>query len=169
MRYAGFVERELSELVGMLTLYTGTPHVAEELAVDALVRAGERWARVSGLDDPGGWVRRVAINLANSFFRRRAAERRALRRLQPVEHHPPDVATTMAVREAVARLPERVRLVIVHRYYLDCSVRETAEALGLTPGSVRVYASRGLEMLRGTRGQGLRDPARRGGRSSQHG
>lgn len=49
--------------------------VAEDLAQDALLKACGRWSKVSTMTVPGAWLHRVAINLANSYFRRRKAER----------------------------------------------------------------------------------------------
>lgn len=49
---------------------------------------------------------------------------------------------------ALATLPPRMRAVIVLRYYDDLSEADTAEALGISAGSVKAQASRGLDRLR---------------------
>ena len=46
------------------------------------------------------------------------------------------------------QLPPRMRGVIVLRYFEDLSEAETARALGMSVGSVKSQASRGLERLR---------------------
>jgi RNA polymerase sigma factor (sigma-70 family) len=55
-------------------------------------------------------------------------------------------------RQAVVRglraLPRRHREVLVLRYYLECSVEETAGLLGISTGSVKAYASRGFQQLK---------------------
>lgn len=149
--FDAFARREHPRLVGALTLYCGDPAVAEELAQDALVRARERWSRVSAADRPGAYVHRIAINLANSRFRRRAAERRAVARLAGQErtiHHDPCGADGHAVRRAVAALPPRQREAVVRRYFLDESVAEVATAMGIAPSSVKSATHRALEALR---------------------
>src|SRR5438445_3125860 len=110
-----FCRDEHPRLVGTLGYYTGDPDLAEELAQDALLRACRDWSRVASFDSPGAWVHRVAINLANSAFRRRGAKRRADRRLQtrPDRHHDPDTATAVALRTAIAGLPENMKTAIV--------------------------------------------------------
>ncbi len=145
-----FCDREYPRLVGALDLYIGDLLVAEELAQEALVRASQRWSRVSQLDSPGGWTYRVALNLANSWFRRRAAERRARSRIMdhPAVHHDPDGADRAAVRAAVAALPEQQRTALVLRYYLDLSAGEVADRLGTTPGAVRASTKRAVAALR---------------------
>lgn len=146
---AAFCRREYPRLVGALDLYVGDLYIAEELAQEAMVRASQRWSKVSQLESPGGWTYRVAINLANSWFRRRAAERRAQARIGRVEaHRDPDGADREAVRRAVTSLPERQRTALVLRYYLDLSAGEVARRLGTTPGAVRASTKRAVASLR---------------------
>lgn len=67
---AAFCAAQHRRLVGLLSLQVGDRHVAEELAQDVLLKVCEHW---SELNDPVAWMHRVAINHANSWFRRRAA------------------------------------------------------------------------------------------------
>jgi RNA polymerase sigma-70 factor (ECF subfamily) len=57
-------------------------------------------------------------------------------------------AEAEAVLAAVDRLPERDRLVIAYRFLLELTEAETAEALGVPPGTVKSRLSRGLQRLR---------------------
>lgn len=146
-----FCAAEFPRLTGALGLYVGDRAVAEELAQEALLRACRRWERVSQLDSPGGWTWRVARNLANSHLRRRRAERRARTRLEE-DHRPTthdgDTAGRVAVRRAVAELPERQRTVLVMRYFLDRSVQQTGEELGVSQDAVRSLTKRAIATLR---------------------
>lgn len=126
---ADFCRAEYRRLVGVLSLYCGDREVAEELAQDALVRVVSNRPRVGGFDSPSAWTYRVAINLANSYLRRRLAERRATRRLSArasTIQYDPDTPTAIAVRTAVAGLPKRLRAVVVLRFFADLSVREVS-------------------------------------------
>lgn len=146
-----FCTREFPRLVGALSLYCGDRGVAEELAQEALARVCRDWARVSGMAAPGPWIHRVAMNLASSWFRRRAAERRALRRLggRRQEHHRDrDGADTAAVRAAVSTLPRRQRQAVVLRYYSDLPAREVAALMGCAEATVRTLTRDGLAGLR---------------------
>ena len=49
---------------------------------------------------------------------------------------------------ALERLPERDRLVLAYRYLLEMSEAETAELLGVRPGTVKSRLSRALVRLR---------------------
>ena len=144
-----FCDREHARLVAALALYTGDHNAAEELAQDALVRLCQHWPRVSRMSHPEGWLYRVAFNLARSMFRRRAAGRRAMARHGPdVDHHDAETATTLAVRQAVAALPPRMREVVIRRHLLECTVQETADAMGCAEGTVKSLTHKALAQLR---------------------
>src|SRR6476661_2105235 len=75
------------KLVGLLSLYCGDRWVAEEIAQETLSRLWERSARVE-IASPDAWTYRVAMNLSNSWLRRRALERRVARAVHPDVHDP---------------------------------------------------------------------------------
>lgn len=92
----------------------------------------------------------ATINVAHSHFRRRQAARRARRRVEAHASVPtllPDTADAVAVREALARLPERHRRVLVLRYWADLSMAETAVALGVSLSAAKSRASRATAAL----------------------
>ncbi len=146
-----FCAAQYPRLVGSLTLYLGDRAVAEELAQEALLRAFRRWGRVERLDSPQAWVWRVAINLANSHFRRRLAEQRASERLRTCVEPASDDrdhAGSLAVRQAVAALPQRQRTALILRYYLDLPVEEAARRMDASPDAVRSLTKRAVAALR---------------------
>src|SRR5688572_3529020 len=55
--------------------------LAEDLTQEAFLAASRNWDEVQALDNPGAWVRRVAMNRAASAYHRRRTEARALLRL----------------------------------------------------------------------------------------
>lgn len=148
---AVFCRHEYPRLVGALSLYCGDGYLAEELAQEALARACARWGRVSQMAAPGAWVHRVAINAAKSHWRRGGVARRARAQLADPEvgiHVDPDVASDVALREAVARLPERQRRALVLRYFADLSPAETAGVMGISAQAVRNLTHRAITQLR---------------------
>lgn len=89
----------------------------------------------------------------------RSSARREVRRVEITEQLPPapqqDVEEEVSLRvegaraeEAIRNLPRRQRLVMTLRYMVGLSERETAEAVGVAPGTVKVHASRGREAVR---------------------
>lgn len=118
---ARFAAAQHGRIVGLLVLHTGDPGVAQELAQDAMARLVEHWPKVQRMDNPQAWLTRVALNLAASRYRRRAAERRALARMPAAAQSttPPDPAVAIATRQALAVLTRRQRTVLILRFYED--------------------------------------------------
>ena len=146
-----FCNAQSSRLQGMLTLYCGSPEIAEELAQEVLARVCINWPKVKQMPRPDAWTYRVAINLTNSYFRRRAAERRAKARLEtrpPYSRLPKDEADAIAVRQAIARLPRRQRTALVLRFYSDLSVANVAELMDCPEGTVKSLTRRAIAALR---------------------
>lgn len=150
---AEFCAREHPRLVGSLILYGVDVDAANELAQEALVRACSHWKKVEKMVAPQAWLTRVAINLANSFYRRRAAERRAHERLHNERSHnvspSSEVFIAEPIRAAVAKLPRRQRTALIMRYYAELSTHEVAELMGCSESAVRRLTSQAIGSLRG--------------------
>lgn len=145
-----FCEVQRPRLVGMLGLHCGDPDVAEELAQDAIAKACEKWTKVREMEFPEAWISKVALNLATSYFRRRAAESRAKKRIQGQSHETlsaPSTAWAVEVRKAVASLPPRQRSALVLRYYLDMSIIETAQLMDCSEGTVKALTHKASRTL----------------------
>lgn len=149
-RREAFCVEQHPRLVGALGLYTGDVELAEELAQEALAKALLHWDRIQRARSPGGYVHRVAMNLANSHFRRRRAAARARARHGPDHgvHRDPPAADVLAVREAVRRLPRRQRQIVVLRYKSELTFRGIGEVLGMTVGAAKALHHRAASRLR---------------------
>ena len=143
-----FCRTEWPRLVGALSLYTGDSDLAEELAQEAIAKTCRHWRKVRAMDAPAAWVHTVARNLAHSHFRRSRAGKRAYERVGARVAHLDATDDVVAMRSAVAALPERERDAIVLRFYAGCSVRETAHALSCPEGTVKTLTHRAIERLR---------------------
>lgn len=145
-----FCRNEYPRLVGLLGLYCGDRALGEDLAQEALARVCRDWSRVRRRDQPSAWASRVAINLANSYFRRKKAEKRATLRLagQPVRGAKPEPADVVMLRTAIGTLPRRERTAIVLRFYLDLPFAAIADVMGMPLSTVKTLTSRGVEHLR---------------------
>lgn len=144
-----FCEEQHPRLVGMLGLYCGDRFIAEEFAQEALMKACRDWRRVRSKDDPAAWVRRVALNLTNSHFRRKLAERRARERLvsQTVSEAEPDLALAVSLRHAIAALSRRQRTAVI-LHYLDLPFPGVADFMDIPLSTAKSLASRGIAHLR---------------------
>ncbi len=116
---------------------------AEDVAIEAVARAEARWDDVGRYGEP--WVVRTATNLALDQLRRGPApvpDPRSAGDDLTAEHR-------VDLVRALRRLPRRQREVVLLRYVGDRSEKEVAEVLGISAGSVKQHASRGLVALRG--------------------
>lgn len=119
--------------------------LAQEAVDEAMTRAFQHWSYVVTLDNPAGWVYRVAVNWAINGVRKRQREHlyRSRQRLSHIH-----VDATHDIADAVGVLPLGQRQVVVLRLLMDWSVRDTAAALGIGEGTVKSRLSRALEHLR---------------------
>jgi len=147
VRFEDFYANHREELARALGLALRDSALGAEAADEAFARACQRWGQVSAYANPQGWVFRVGLNWARSWLRRvrRERERRPLL-AQP--HATEDRTRDVDLERALATLNDSHRAVIVARFYLDWSVAETADALGIATGTVKSRLSRGLEQLR---------------------
>ena len=120
--------------------------LAAEAVAEAMSRAYARWSTVSRLENPAGWVFRVALNWATSWWRKVRRESPPADEAAHPHLRAPD--GSMAARDALAKLPEPQRAVITCRVLLDLSTAETATALRISEGTVKSRLSRGLATLR---------------------
>jgi RNA polymerase sigma-70 factor (ECF subfamily) len=146
--FESFFAAEYSRVVGLAFVLCGRRAVAEEVAQDAFVQAYRHWSVVAGYDDPGAWVRRVAVNLATSSLRRRTREARALARLAARRIAPAElVVTNEAFWEAVRRLPKRQAQCVALHYLEDRPIAEIAAVLDIAEATVRGYLHHGRTAL----------------------
>lgn len=109
---------------------------AADAVQEAFIRADRDWAKVGSLDDPAGWVRRVALNRLVNGRRDRARRAEILATVRTV----PDADLTVELldlRRSVASLPIRMRAGLCLHYLAGLPVREVAAALEVSEGTVK--------------------------------
>jgi RNA polymerase sigma-70 factor (sigma-E family) len=128
--------------------------VAEELAQEAFLRLWRRWRWLRDPEAAPAYLHRTVVNLGNSAIRRRVLERRvaAFRGGQPVEAGP---EAGIELQQAIGALSPRKRACVVLRYLAGMTEAQTAQALGITPGTVKSQTHKALRQLR----QQLAEPA----------
>ncbi|MFI0792142.1 RNA polymerase sigma factor [Micromonospora rubida] len=141
--YAGCFRR----LVVQLYAVTGDLSEAQEAVQEAFTRALAAPRRTAELENPEAWLRRVAVNIARSRYRRRRVLDGLLRRIGP----PPVVADRepehLALLAALRDLPEGQRHALALHYLVDLPVDEVAETLGVSAGTIKSRLSRGRKVL----------------------
>lgn len=150
--FGEFYSRQCPQVLGLASVMCGERMAAEELAQEAFTAALSRWDRVSTMDRPDAWVRRVVVNQSVSRFRRVPAETRAITRSARSPESPEIEADTVAVWTAVRRLPRRLAEVVALVFYADLSHAEVAEVLGMGVETVRTHLKRAKAHLAGLLG-----------------
>jgi RNA polymerase sigma-70 factor (ECF subfamily) len=128
-------EGEYDRLVSALGV-AFDPESAADAVQEAFISADRRWTRVSALDDPAGWVRRVALNRLRSGRRLLRRRREILATVRPVA--PVDLTSEMIdLRRALDDLPDRQRISVCLFHLAGLSVEEVAAALDVSTGTVK--------------------------------
>ena len=150
VEFHDFFERHHAELARLARLLTGEADAADDLAADAMVALWHRWGKVRSTDHPLAYARGTVANLARARIRGAVRERRRVLLFwarHPERTEGPDVAAVVDVRAALAGLPFRKRSCVVLRHAFDLSEKETAEALGISVGTVKSQTSKGMAEL----------------------
>lgn len=131
--FKAFFAREFPRLAGYCLRLLNDEQLARDTAQESLVRVWSRWL---GVRDPHAYVYLVATNLVRTEWRERARRAEAFQRAG--ESLPESyVDGDGALRDAVERLPDRLRVAVLLHYYADLPVAEVARLLHRPVGSVK--------------------------------
>lgn len=142
--YVALFEREFERLARSLRAVDAS---ADDAVQEAFVQAFLRWGRVRTMDDPAGWIRRVAVNRLLNVRRNRRRQEAAVARLEsnPAGTAPPE---NPEVLDAVRSLSRQQRVAVALYYGAGLPVDEVADAMRLTAGTVKFHLHAGRERLR---------------------
>ena len=150
------VREQWMSMVRLATLLLNDRAVAEEVVQQACEAVWRRQPEVTSQAQLGAYLRTSVVNGSRSIGRRRSTATRHLALLR-AEH---DAAATPAdtallkdedrreVQEALSRLSNRQREVLVLRYWARLSEADIAQTLGISTGTVKSTAHRALAALR---------------------
>lgn len=145
-----FVTGRSPALLRTAYLLGGDWATAEDLLQVALTKTYLAWLRLGTIEAIEPYARRVLVNTATSWWRRRWHGERPTDVL-------PDMPASDGLDERLERdrlwrhvvtLPARQRAVLVLRFYEDQSEAETARLLGVSVGTVKSQCARALVGLR---------------------
>lgn len=146
-----FVANGSAQLLRAAYLLLGSRVAAEDALQTSLMKTFRHWRRARA--QPAAYCRQVLINECRDQWRRtkRAPPETALLLdpESPVASSPfESIEQRGDLETALHRLPREQREVLILRYFLDLSIRQTAQALGIADGTVKSATSRGLHALR---------------------
>ncbi|NJQ00615.1 SigE family RNA polymerase sigma factor [Streptomyces zingiberis] len=149
--FTAYVRERRAALFATAYHLTGDRYEAEDLLQSALFSTYRAWHRISDKAAVGGYLRRTMTNLHISAWRRRKVAE------YPTEELPETAGEQDAMRgtelravlwQALARLPETQRTMLVLRYYEGRTDPEIADILGISVGTVKSSIWRSLRRLR---------------------
>ncbi len=146
-QFAELYQSRFAELAAQLFAFTGDGSETHDLVQEAFVRAWQRWDTIGAYDDPVGWVRRVAWNLAMSRFRRLRLQRLWEDRSPPPDAVLPLEPDRIVLVAALRKVTETQRRALVLHYLADLSVADIAAETGVAEGTVKSWLSRGRAAL----------------------
>ncbi|MFI6071951.1 SigE family RNA polymerase sigma factor [Actinoplanes sp. NPDC051343] len=147
--YLAYVNGRVTALRRTAYLLCGDAHEADDIVQETLTKLYVRWPRRHSVDNLDAYVNTMLVrNFVDG--RRRGWWKVAL------TSHVPDRAGAAeqpmeersVVRAALAELPPRQQAVLVLRFLCDQPVREVAELLNCSEGTVKSQTSVGLTHLR---------------------
>jgi RNA polymerase sigma-70 factor (ECF subfamily) len=137
-----------TRLVRALAVVGGDREAAADAVQEAFIQACLRWDRISRYDDPVAWVRRVALNRLSNQRRSLVRRLRALARSGEPEPTPEPSLDGLDLADALRRLPDQQRTAVALHYIEGLKVREVAQAMNVTDGTVNRHLHRARETLR---------------------
>jgi RNA polymerase sigma-70 factor (sigma-E family) len=147
-------------LVRLAVVVTGDRGAAEDIVQDAFLGLYRRWDRLPDMTAPLAYLRVSVMNGCRTLLRRRS--RLGLRfggfggDLDDTDQDGHGGLAESAeasvlvgeeqrmVAAALWKLPRRQREAVVLRYYLDLSIEEAAQVMGVSSGTVKSATHRGL-------------------------
>ena len=129
--------------------------VAEDLVHDSYIKANEKKMVFPSLDDAKFWLICVVRNASLNYAKRKTREINAYHKaLREGKNHADSgevdllkKETVELTREALKKLPENLREVLILREYGDMNYKEIGEAIGISEGNVKVRVFRAREQL----------------------
>jgi len=154
-RYEGFeafVSMRGAALMRTASLLTGDRGLAEDALQEALTKVAMKWPKVRAGGDPEPYVRTVLYTVVVDRWRWRS--RRPPEQLGDVPDRPSSTDPTsdadrrLTVRDALAKLTDRQRQVLVLRFYEDLTEVQTAAVMGCSVSTVKSQTQHALGRLR---------------------
>ncbi len=145
--FARRVEAVRERLYRTAYLYLGSEADALEAVDEAVYRALKALRQLREPAFFETWLTRILLNECHRELRRRKRFSTGGEEDLP-ETAGPDQYDSLPLKDAIRRLPEDLRAIVVLRFFAGYTQAETAEALGLPQGTVATRQRRALALLR---------------------
>lgn len=145
-QFAARVQAMRSRLYRTAYLYLGSEADALEAVDEAVYQALRSLKQLRQEEFFETWLTRILLNECHKELRRR--KRFFWKEEVFPETVGPDAYGTLPLKEAIGKLPEELRAVVILRFFSGLSQSETAEALNIPQGTVATRQRRALQLLK---------------------
>jgi len=154
---------------------TNSGEAAEDLCQDAFFRMHEKNMVFPNQEEAKYWLIRVVKNASINYAKRKQRERKIYQQAFKEDSRKEETGEALLVKketrgevmEALDKLPESLRIVLILKEYAEMNYREIGRALGINEGNVKVRVFRARErltaLLQGVVEGSVCGPERKGG------
>jgi RNA polymerase sigma-70 factor (ECF subfamily) len=134
---------------------TNSEDAAEDLCQDAFFRLYEKNMVFPNPEEAKYWLIRVVKNAALNYAKRKERERKAYQKAFREDVRVEDTGEGILIKkeskkeieEALEKLPENLRIVLILKEYAELNYKEIGRALGISEGNVKIRVFRAREKL----------------------
>jgi RNA polymerase sigma-70 factor (sigma-E family) len=145
--FEAWAEKQYPSLLRSAFIVTGDVHRAEDFVQEACIKVAARWEQLRD-GNPEAYARRIVYRDHISWWRRTKEA--------PTDSPRNDLTTdpsegnldALVIRQSLDRLTRKQRAVLVLRFFEDLTEAQTAEALGISIGTVKSQTFAALAKLR---------------------
>lgn len=149
--FSDYVSRRRTHLYRTAWLICGDSHLAEDLVQQTLTKLYVSWHRIREEGAADAYARRILVNTHLDEVRRPFRRRELSTADEQLDRAAPGAVPYEDLEHlgaALRDLAPRQRAVVVLRHYWGLSVNETADTLGIAPGTVKSQTFEAIAHLR---------------------
>jgi RNA polymerase sigma-70 factor (ECF subfamily) len=151
-RFAALVDEYGPSVIALLRKLCRNAHDADDLFQETAMRVWRSFARRPRLRNPRAWLMTIAYRAFLDHCARRVRHEHFVESADP-RGATPETAAQRAeercrVQAAISDLSEPIRQVVVLHYTGGLTLRQTAQAMGISPGTVKSRLNAALTKLR---------------------
>ena len=153
--FAEIVRRHQSMVFSIALRFLADPSAAEEVAQDVFMQLHGKLSSLQSPEHVVFWLRRVTGHRCIDRQRRNRPPQVSLDDVPESEAlefspsaHPADPFLAQKLRQLVASLPEKARLIVILRYQEDMSGEDISAVLDMPVATVKSHLHRALALLR---------------------
>ncbi|WP_206919343.1 RNA polymerase sigma factor [Alicyclobacillus suci] len=126
---------------------------AEDCVQESLIKAGLRINQLKSKDSEFSWLARIVVNQSKTMLRQRKARNPERLRALHAQWISSQVDTYPSIEhgylsECVAKLPNKLKILIILHYYHDMGLPDIASTLNVKESTLRVWLHRARTKLK---------------------